>query len=133
MGRTGAPAAWRGLFGRFLGVGLAATVLQYLVLVAGVELAGVGAVPASALGYACGAVLNYVLNHRYTYRSEVSHVRGVSRFAVVVALGLAGNALLMALFNGWLGWNYLLSQVITTGIITLWNFIGHSLWTFRGA
>lgn len=119
------------MFGRFLGAGAAATAVQYLVLVAGVELAGFDAVTASAVGFVCGAVLNYVLNHRYTYRSDVPHVRGATRFVLVVLVGLAGNVLLMALLAGWLGWNYLLSQLITTAVVMLWNFIAHSLWTFR--
>ncbi|MFT4100352.1 MAG: GtrA family protein [Burkholderiaceae bacterium] len=120
------------LFGRFLGVGLAATVLQYAVLIAGVEWGKLQAAYASALGFALGAILNYLLNRRYTFRSKASHASSVARFLIVVALGLAANVLLMTLFNGYFGWNYVLSQVMTTGMVTLWNFVGHSLWTFRG-
>ncbi|MFT3804218.1 MAG: GtrA family protein [Burkholderiaceae bacterium] len=121
-----------GLFSRFLGVGLAATALQYVVLLAGVEWGGVEAVYASALGFLCGAVLNYLLNRSYTFRSQVSHARGAARFLVVVALGLAANVLLMWLLNGYFGWNYVLAQIVTTGLVMLWNFVGHSLWTFGG-
>ncbi|MGC4027481.1 MAG: GtrA family protein [Steroidobacteraceae bacterium] len=124
--------SWGGPFSRFLGVGLAATALQYAVLVAGVELAGALPVRASALGFVCGSVLNYLLNRSYTFRSRVSHLRGVSRFIVIVALGLAANVLFMSLLNGYLGWNYVLSQIVTTGVVMLWNFVGHSLWTFSG-
>ncbi|MFT4102892.1 MAG: GtrA family protein [Burkholderiaceae bacterium] len=132
MTRTRNPKALGGLFGRFLGVGLAATALQYAVLLAGVEWVGIQAVYASALGFVSGAVLNYLLNRSYTFRSNVSHARGAARFLVVVAFGLAANVLLMLLLNGYLGWNYVLSQIVTTGGVMLWNFVGHSLWTFGG-
>ncbi len=121
-----------GRFSRFLGVGLAATALQYLVLIASVELAAMQAVHASALGFVLGAVLNSLLNRSDTFRSRVPHARGASRFLVIVALGLAANVLFMYLLNGYLGWNYVLSQIVTTGVVMLWNFVGHSLWTFSG-
>ena len=124
--------AWTARFGRFLGVGLLATLVQYMVLVAGVELLGAWPVRASAAGFALGAVLNYLLNRSYTFRSQVPHARGALRFVVVVAIGLAANVLFMWLLTGYLGLNYLVSQVLVTGIVMLWNFAAHALWTFGG-
>lgn len=121
---------WTACFGRFLGVGLLATLVQYAVLVAGVELLDAWPVRASAVGFALGAVLNYLLNRSYTFRSQVTHATGVFRFVVVVAIGLVANVLFMWLLNGYLGLNYLLSQVLTTGIVMFWNFVAHARWTF---
>lgn len=121
-----------GRFSRFLGVGLAATALQYAVLVAGVELGRMQPVRASTLGFVLGAVLNYLLNRSYTFRSNAPHASAVARFLVIVAIGLGANFLFMFLLNSYLGWNYVISQIVTTGVVMLWNFAGHSLWTFNG-
>lgn len=129
---TPALTALGGRFGRFLGVGLAATAVQYAVLVAGVELLGMRPVRASAAGFVLGAILNYLLNRLLTFRSTVPHAVGAPRFLVIMGLGLVANSLLMLLLSGYLGWNYVLSQILTTGVVMLWNFLGHSLWTFGG-
>ena len=117
-------------FGRFVVVGLIATSVHYLVLVAAVELAGWSAVWGSGLGFGTGAVVNYLLNRRYTFRSEVPHVTAVARFVVVMGVALALNQLLMHAFTVWLGVPYLAAQVLTTGITLFWNFVGNGLWSF---
>lgn len=35
------------------------------------------------------------------------------------------NALFMPLLHGYLGWHYLLAQVLITGIAMIWNFSAH--------
>ena len=117
-------------FGRFVVVGLIATSVHYLVLVAAVELAGWSAVWGSGLGFGTGAVVNYLLNRRFTFRSEVPHGTAVARFVVVMGGALTLNQLLMHAFTVWLGWPYLFGQVLTTGITLFWNFIGNGLWSF---
>jgi len=117
-------------FGRFVVVGLIATSVHYLVLIAAVELAGWSAVWGSGLGFGTGAVVNYLLNRRFTFRSEVPHGTAVARFVVVMGGALTLNQLLMHAFTAWLGWPYLVGQVLTTGITLFWNFVGNGLWSF---
>jgi putative flippase GtrA len=115
---------------RFLLVGGFCTLLQYLVLVAGVELLGVDAVVASTVGFLASASVNYLLNRRFTWASNVSHGLAVRRFIIVLAVGLALNVLGMRLLHGYLHWHYVLSQVLTTMVTLSWNFTGHRQWTF---
>jgi putative flippase GtrA len=115
---------------RFLLVGGFCTLLQYLVLVAGVELLGVDAVVASTMGFLASASVNYLLNRRFTWASNVSHGLAVRRFIIVLAVGLALNVLGMRLLHGYLHWHYVLSQVLTTMVTLSWNFTGHRQWTF---
>lgn len=117
-------------FGRFLLVGALSTGLQYLVLAGGVELAGVDAVPASVAGYVLSAVVSYLLSHRFAFASRSPHRLAVPRFLVVMAVGLALNALFMQWLHGYLGWHYLPAQVLTTVVTMLWNFWGHRRWSF---
>lgn len=118
---------------RFLVVGGFCTLLQYLVLVAGVELFGIDAVAASAAGFMASAAVNYLLNRRFTWASRVSHRVAVGRFITVLAIGLALNVLGMRLLHGYLRWHYVFSQVLTTMVTLSWNFAGHRTWTFAPA
>lgn len=120
-----------GRFGRFLVVGLMATGVQYLVLVVGVEVLGTMPPRASATGFVLGAVVGYLLNRSYTFRSSVDHLSGASRFATVAAVGLVANILFMVLLTGYLHLHYVLAQILTTGAVMLWNFAANAMWTFR--
>lgn len=115
---------------RFALVGGFCTGLQYLILVLGVELAQVDAVLASAAGFLASAAVNYLLNRRFTWRSDAAHVVAVPRFITVLVVGLALNVLGMRLLHGYLGWHYVFSQVLTTMVTLTWNFAGHRNWTF---
>ena len=118
---------------RFLLVGGGCTLLQYMVLVAGVELLRMDAVTASVAGFLGSSAMNYLLNRRFTWASEVSHALAVRRFLLVMLVGLALNVLGMRLLHGYLHWHYVLSQVLTTMVTLAWNFAGHRHWTFRAS
>jgi putative flippase GtrA len=121
---------WLSQFGRFAVVGTIGTAVQYAILAAGVEWLEMDAVLASTAGFLLSAVLNYLLNRRYTYESTAPHATSMWRFAVVLASGLLLNALFMALMHGYLGWHYVQAQLLTTGINMIWNFLAHRFWTF---
>jgi len=116
-------------FSRYAQVSVVSAVIQYSTLAAGVAL-GAGAVAASCAGYLLGAYTGYVLNRGYTYSSRAAHASAVPRYVAVIAVGLLLNALFMHLLHGYLGWHYLLAQVLTTGITMIWNFTAHRHWTF---
>ena len=118
-------------FLRFAAVGATGTAVQYVVLWIGVEWLGWSAPASSALGYALGSVVNYLLNYFVTFGSEKSHVEAAAKYYAVLAVGLALTAALMTLFVSVLGWNYWIAQVATTGIALLWHFAGSRWWAFR--
>jgi putative flippase GtrA len=117
--------------GAFAGVGAVAAVAHYGVLVGLVEAGGFDPVPATLLGYVAGGILSYVLNRRLTYASERPHAEAGWRFVVVAAVGFALTGAFMHVFTGWLGAPYLPAQIVTTGIVLVWSFLAHKLWTFR--
>ena len=120
-------------FLRFSGVGVIGTAAHYLTLITLVELGSINTVVASSCGAIVGALVNYILNYHYTFRSDKRHHEAMVKFFVIAGIGFVCNGLLMALLAEYLGINYLIAQVITTGIVLLWNFIGNRLWTFRDA
>ncbi|MGL4243031.1 MAG: GtrA family protein [Beijerinckiaceae bacterium] len=122
-----------GQIAAFAGVGVAAAVVHYGLLIGLVELAGWRAVPATLVGYVGGGIVSYWLNRRHTYRSDRPHGEAGWRFAVVAGVGFGLTWLCMALLHGRFGVQYLAAQVVTTGIVMAWSFIAHKLWTFGQA
>jgi putative flippase GtrA len=116
-------------FVRFALAGAVATVLQYALLAALVRAAGMAPVPASCIGFALSAILNYLLNYRFTFRSQRAHGPAAAKFALLAAVGLLINAAVMRVLGG-MHVHYLLAQICASAVVLLWNFTGNSQWTF---
>jgi putative flippase GtrA len=118
-------------FSTFFGVGLVAACVHFGVLIGLVELLGLKPVPATLVGYTAGGFVSYILNRRLTYASDRPHAEATWRFAVVAGLGLFLTWVLMALFMRLLGPAYYIpAQLVTTGIVLVWHFLAHKVWTF---
>jgi len=120
-------------FLRFASVGAISTAVQYVILWSGVEIFAAPAAASSAIGYALGSVVNYLLNYFFTFESDQSHVKAASKYYIVLFIGWCANFGLMELFVNHAGWNYWFAQICTTGICLMWNFIGGRLWAFKPA
>ena len=120
-------------FVSFTGVGFASAIGHYGVLIAIVQLEGVHAVPASAAGALVGAWINYSLNYRFTFRSSKRHREAVLKFAAIATVGLILNTFFMWVGVELIEAHYLLSQVVTTGLVLIWSFAGNRYWTFHSA
>ena len=116
--------------GAFAGVGVAAAVVHYGLLIGLVELGQVGPVSATLAGYVAGGVVSYGLNRRLTYASDRAHREAVWRFALVAFVGFLLTWLFMQGFTGWLEAPYIPAQLVTTGIVLVWSFLAHKLFTF---
>jgi|HubBroStandDraft_1064217.scaffolds.fasta_scaffold637453_1 putative flippase GtrA len=119
-----------GRISRFLVVGGTATAVQYIVLVACVRALSLAPVVASAIGFALSSVLNYYLNYRLTFRSSRAHVSALPRFLLIAGIGLIANSVAMWLLTKSAHLGYLLSQVLTTALVLIWNYTANRKWTF---
>jgi putative flippase GtrA len=129
-----APVPARGNFsGRsavtFLLVGGAATALHYALMFAAVALAGVPVVWASAFGFAVGAVANYLLNARLTFRSDQPHASTAPRFFLTAGIGLCINHVVLSILVS-NGLHAIPAQLLTTFGVLIWNYCINGLWTF---
>jgi len=115
----------------FAGTGAIATGIQYLILIGLRELGGQSPVLASAIGYGLAAIANYLMKYHWVFASDQRHRHAAPKYALVSLSGLALNTALMHLGTSILGLYYLFSQVITTGLVLVWNFTANHLWTFR--
>ncbi|WP_414473538.1 GtrA family protein [Microvirga sp. M2] len=117
-------------FAAFFGVGLAAAVVHYGLLILLVEGGGSHPVPATLAGYVAGGLVSYGLNRRHTYRSSRPHREATWRFALVAFVGFLLTWVSMHILVEWVGGPYLPAQIVTTGIVMIWSFLAHKAWTF---
>jgi putative flippase GtrA len=117
-------------FLRYSGAGAIGTALQYAVLILLVQVVGVGAVAASTAGAIVGALVNYRLNHRYTFASARAHGHALPRFALITAGGIVVNALVIAAVLRFIGPHYLVAQVTATAAVLVAGFLANRVWTF---
>ncbi|WP_378147459.1 GtrA family protein [Cnuibacter sp. UC19_7] len=90
---------------------------------------------AKALSFAIGAVFAYFANWRFTFgarRSRWSEVLFVVVYTAALGLNVVVNAGVRLLLPS--DWSLTLpvAFVVATGVSAVWNFIGMSLFVFRG-
>lgn len=117
-------------FLRYVLAGATGTAVHYAVLIALVQLASIGAVAATTAGAVCGALVNYRLNHGFTFASERAHKHALPRFALVTVFGIAVNAAVFALLLPWVAPYYLLAQIAATGVVLISGYLINRAWTF---
>ena len=116
----------------FAMVGIVGTSGHYLALILLVYFFCVNPVLASAIGFSIGAFINYILNYKFTFRSQAYHHITLKKFMTVALFGALINTIIM-----WLGVEaaqiaYIIVQVIATSIVLILNFILNKFWTFSG-
>jgi len=94
------------------------------VMILCVEVAGLSPVAATPIGAFSGAVTNFTLGRRFTYKTtEVPAPRQAWRYALVSAGSLGLNTAGEYLFTHLLRIEYLLARVISSVIVSnAWNF-----------
>ncbi len=110
-------------------VGAIGTLAHYSILYALVEFYKVNPIWGSGYGAFAGLIINYVLNYSLTFKSRQSHKQTLPKFALIASLGFGLNIVLMALLTPL--FYYLYAQILTTGVVLIWNFLANSLWTFQ--
>jgi len=131
MARAVITGALSQQFVTFALIGLVGTAGHYAVLIALVQSGVTGPTVATTAGFAVGAVINYVLNYRFTFASSRPHLEALPRFLAVAATGAGLNYLVMRAGIDTFGLHYLLAQILATGVVLLWTFSINRLWTFK--
>lgn len=116
-------------FALFTLVGAAGTTVHFAVLVGIVQTGLAGPVAGSICGFSAGAVVNYLLNYHITFNSNGKHLPTFFKFFGIAVSGLCLNTLIMFWLTQQL--HYLVSQVVATGLVLVWNFLCNRFWTFK--
>ena len=115
----------------FTGVGAIGTTGHYLVLISLVALFQLPPTVATSIGFVVGALINYQLNYRYTFKSVVPHRVALPKFLLIATLGAAINLLIVYWGTHLFSIHYLVIQLVATTTVLLWNFFINRIWTYR--
>jgi putative flippase GtrA len=118
-------------FVKFGIVGVANTVLTFVVYTLLLKVFGVWYLGASAIGFAVGATNGFLLNRRWTFREHVGDNLTPVRWAIVQGCGLGVNEGLLFLFVHDARLDKLLAQAFATVVVTVSTFFVNRAWTFR--
>jgi putative flippase GtrA len=113
---------------------IVSTIVDYSVMVSAVEFMHLGPVAATPIAAFCGAVTNFTMNRRFTYRAATpGPVRGqLLRFVLVSGCSLGLNTLGEFLFLKIPHLHYFVARVITSTIVSnVWNYPLLRFFVFR--
>ncbi|HLC89734.1 MAG TPA: GtrA family protein [Patescibacteria group bacterium] len=88
----------------------------------------------SIISFLISAIFNFSFNKLWTFRdSEMGYLvfQQIGKYAAVMGSGLFFNTLIIYGLTDGVGFDYRLSWVFATGLVTFWNFSFNRLWTFR--
>jgi len=106
------------------------TVITFVVYTILVTL-GLDYLVAVVLGYCAGSLNSYFLNRHWTFRArDIAHTTAGTRFAIVQAVAIAANVLLLYVFVHHLGIAKIPAQAILTLPILAVTFFVNRWWSF---
>ena len=120
-------------------VGVIATVIDFGVMIALVELAGANPAVAAGISFVVSLTFNYFASMKYVFtrREDISRAREFAIFLVLSLIGLALNEAIMvageAMFAG-IGIDYSKGpyyvgvKIFATAIVMCWNFVSRKRW-----
>jgi len=111
-------------FMRYLVVAFVGLGVDFGMLVFLREVVDVHYLVAAAGGFLAGLIVNYLLSERFVFsgRKIKSHTLNFGLFGLIGLVGLGILSLLMWAFTDGLGINYVLSKVLATVFVYMWNF-----------
>jgi putative flippase GtrA len=119
-----------GQISRFGMIGLAATGVHCLALVALVEKGAWAATPANMIAFSMAVAISYVGNYYWTYRSSRHHSKSAWRFALVAASAAVLNFLIFSLIVDRWHMHYAIALIVVLAAVPLLSFLVQRKWVF---
>jgi putative flippase GtrA len=88
---------------------------------------------ANTCGFILAASSNYLWNRVWTFESQSNQI-GTEYFSffTIALVGLGINNLVLWFLSDKMKFNFYLSKIIATGVVTMWNFGMNFMFTFAG-
>ena len=87
---------------------------------------------AKPIGYLCGMANSFVMNKKWTFKTENgSTKKELVKFVLVNACMLGLSLLLINVFKTCLNFGDTLSNLLSTGIVMVINFLISNFWVFK--
>ncbi len=116
--------------GKYGIVGLIGTAVHYTTMAILIRVFSFEVVLASTCGAIAGALVNYVLNYFYTFRSKKDHRDAIVKFWLIAAIGWGINAGILAMNEYLVGINVIPAQLTATVVVFVVTFLMNRRWTF---
>lgn len=89
----------------------------------------------TAAGFIAGLIINYILSLIFVFRAKDNRNSGKSVgdfliFTLVGVIGLGITEGLMHLGVNVLGFHYMITKIVTAGIVLVWNYLGRKILIF---
>lgn len=118
---------------RFGFVGGTAFVIDFVILWLLTDIAKIDYLISNSISFAVSVVYNYILSTIWVFdtKREGKKAAELTVFIILSIIGLGLNQLLMWLAVEKVSINYMISKVIVTGIVMVYNFIARKLFLER--
>ncbi len=127
------PDSLIGQLFRYAVVGGISFVVDYGSLWLLTEKAGLPYLWSAAIAFILGLICNYLLSTAWVFgESRIKNAWGeFLAFAIIGVVGLGLNELIMYGCTDGLGFHYMLSKIVSTGIVFFWNFLARRFLVFK--
>ncbi|OLL27386.1 hypothetical protein BTH42_32800 [Burkholderia sp. SRS-W-2-2016] len=115
----------------YAAVGATGTLVQYCVLFVAVTSRAASPATASSIGAVLGALVNYWLNCKLTFRNSSRHTAQLPRFAATACAGVGLTWAMMSLLTERAHIHFVIAQLIATGASLLLTYVVNAWWTFK--
>jgi putative flippase GtrA len=110
-------------FLKFLGVGVANTLIGLGVIYAAKYFLEMRDVPANLVGYSIGLMISFALNSRWTFAYEGPRVPALGKFILVTALAYSANLLIVLIAIDYFELNGYLGQALGMPVYTVASYL----------
>lgn len=116
-------------FSKYFGVAGIGYIFDFSTLLILHELSHVHYLIAAVTGFIVGLVVLYILSSLYVFKDPKIKSRSLEFgiFTIIGIIGLGILSLLMWLLTGLLGINYLISKILATVVVYIWNFFARRM------
>lgn len=117
--------------GKYLLVGVLSFAVDFFLLILLHEYFGVGLWLATPAAFLSSLAVNYFLQRFFTFSGTQARGTSFIKYMALVAFNTLAASLIVSGFEA-LGSSYLLGKVISTAVMTVWNFFAYKYWVFTG-
>ncbi|MBE6465458.1 MAG: GtrA family protein [Eggerthellaceae bacterium] len=121
-------------FMKFGVVGVIAFVIDYGLLALLTEVFSVNYLVSATISFTVSVIFNYIASMRYvfTHKEDMSRRREFVIFVILSVIGLLINNLCMWAGVELAGIHYLITKIVATAIVMVWNFVTRKIFLDAG-
>lgn len=109
---------------RYLFVGTASFLIDFFIYIGLIEIFNVNYLISAAIAFAISVLANYYLSTSWVFNQSNIENRVIefNLFILISIMGLVFTEILLFIFIDWLSIGYIISKIIASLLVMLWNF-----------